>query len=292
MNSMTGFGRASSRDRKFDIEVELRSVNHRFLSLKQNLPEGLGRCEAEVEQMLRGALSRGSVSLSVTVKSADAGRPRLPAPEALQDVATRLRETQKALKLQGNVGLAELLAVPTLWSSASAEAPVDELWPKVKKLLAESLKGLSAARSREGKSIEKDLRARLATIEARLEKVKERVPAVVESYQKRLDERIQALLRQKGIEAAKVDIVKEVAIHADRCDVSEEAQRLTAHIAEFRKIISADGQVGRRLDFLTQEMGRETNTIASKGNDAAISACAVEMKAELEKIKEQVDNLE
>jgi uncharacterized protein (TIGR00255 family) len=122
--------------------------------------------------------------------------------------------------------------------------------------------------------------------------VKERVPSVVESYQKRLDERIQALMRQKGIEGAQVDIVKEVAIHADRCDVSEEAQRLTAHIAEFRKVLSGEGQVGRRLDFLTQEMGRETNTIASKGNDAAISASAVEMKAELEKIKEQVDNLE
>jgi uncharacterized protein (TIGR00255 family) len=292
MNSMTGFGRASSRDRKFDIEVELRSVNHRFLALKQNLPEGLGRCESDIEQMVRGSVSRGSVSLGVTVKSAGEDRPRLPDPEALRDVAARLRQTQKALKLKGEIGIGDLLQVPTLWGSSSAEAPREELWPRVKKLLADALKALVAHRAREGKAIEKDLRARLATIEARLETVKVRVPAVVEGYQKRLDDRIQTLLRQKGIEAAQVDIVKEVAIHADRCDVSEEAQRLTAHLAEFRKILSGEGQVGRRLDFLTQEMGRETNTIASKGNDASISACAVEVKAELEKIKEQVDNLE
>jgi len=289
---MTGFGRAASRDRTFDIEVEVRSVNHRFLSLKQNLPEGLARCEGDVEQLVRGALARGSVSLSVTLKSAGKDRPRLPDLKLFKEYAQRLREVQKALKLKGDLELGDLLAVPTLWSSSNEEEAGPELWPKVKKLVSEALADLSACRAREGEAVGRDLRARLSAIEKRLETVRERVPAVVEAYQKRLDERIQTILRQKGIEAAPLDIVKEVAIHADRCDVSEELQRLTAHIAEFRKIIAGEGQVGRRLDFLTQEMGRETNTIASKGNDAAISACAVEMKAELEKIKEQVDNVE
>ncbi len=118
------------------------------------------------------------------------------------------------------------------------------------------------------------------------------MPAVVDSYQKRLDDRIQQLLTQRGLEAAKLDIVKEVAIHADRCDTSEEIQRLRSHIGEFRKIIAQKGQLGRRLDFLTQEMGRETNTIASKANDGEIAASAIDMKAELEKIKEQVENVE
>ncbi len=292
MNSMTGFGRAASRDRAFDIEVEIRSVNHRFLSLKQNLPEGLSRCEGEVEQMVRGALARGSVSLSVTVKSAGEDRPRLPDLKLFKEYAKRLREVQKALKLKGDLEFEDLLAVPTLWSSANAEEPGPEIWPRAKKLLGEALADLTACRAREGETVGRDLKARLAAIEKLLETVKGRVPAVVEAYQKRLDERIQTILRQKGIEAAQVDIVREVAIHADRCDVSEEAQRLTAHLAEFRKILAGSGQLGRRLDFLTQEMGRETNTIASKGNDAEISACAVAMKAEIEKIKEQVDNLE
>jgi uncharacterized protein (TIGR00255 family) len=291
MNSMTGFGRASSRDRASDVEVEIRSVNHRFLSLKQSLPEGLSRCEGEIEQMVRGVLSRGSVGLTVTVKSVQENGPALPDLKLLKSVALRLREAQKQLKLKGELGMVDLLSVPTLWSSSRAEEPA-ELWPRVRKLVSKALDDLAAARAREGETIGRDLKARLSTIEDRLERIRERGPSVVEAYQKKLDERIQAILRQKGLEAAQMDVIKEVAIHADRCDVSEEVQRLTAHLAEFRKILGIKGQMGRRLDFLTQEMGRETNTIASKGNDSTISALVVEIKAELEKIKEQVDNLE
>lgn len=291
MNSMTGFGRASSRDRVSDVEVEIRSVNHRFLSLKQNLPEGLSRCEGEIEQMVRGVLSRGSVGLAVTVKSVQEDGPALPDLKLLKSVAHRLRAAQKELKLKGEIGMVELLAVPSLWSSSRAGEP-SELWPRVRKLVAKALEDLASARAREGETIARDLKGRLSTIEDRLGRIRERGPAVVEAYQKKLDDRIQAILRQKGLEAAQLDVVKEIAIHADRCDVSEEVQRLTAHLAEFRKILGIKGQMGRRLDFLTQEMGRETNTIASKGNDSSISALVVEIKAELEKIKEQVDNVE
>jgi uncharacterized protein (TIGR00255 family) len=115
---------------------------------------------------------------------------------------------------------------------------------------------------------------------------------VIAAYQKRLEDRIRQLLEQKGVQAAQPDVLREVALHADRCDTSEECQRLKAHLAEFRKILASKTPMGRRLDFLSQEMGREINTTASKGNDAEISAAAVEMKAELEKIKEQVENLE
>ena len=126
----------------------------------------------------------------------------------------------------------------------------------------------------------------------RLGKVQARVPHVVDAYQKRLDDRIQQLLSQRGLEAAKMDIVREVAIHADRCDTSEEIQRLKAHIGEFRKIVGQKGQVGRRLDFMTQEMGRETNTIVSKAGDVAISRHVFEVKATLEKLRELVQNVE
>ena len=152
--------------------------------------------------------------------------------------------------------------------------------------------GVNRMIKREGGKIASAFESHLAGIEGRLGKVAARVPLVVDTYQKRLDDRIQQLLTQRGLEAAKLDIVKEVAIHADRCDTSEEIQRLKSHIGEFRKITAQKGQLGRRLDFLTQEMGRETNTIASKANDGEIAASAVEMKAELEKIKEQVENVE
>lgn len=291
MNSMTGFGSASLRDRRMDVDVEVRSVNHRFLTVKLSLPDALARHETEIEQMVRARLGRGSVTVSVSVKTPRGSEPTLPDLKTFKAYAKQLRGVQKALGLQGEIRMEDLLAIPSLWSNGAAE-PDDELWPKVKKLLPKALDQLVETREREGEKIGRAFESHLGTIEGRLGKVLARVPVVVESYQKRLDDRIQQLLAQRGLEAAKLDIVKEVAIHADRCDTSEEIQRLKAHIGEFRKITAQKGQLGRRLDFLTQEMGRETNTIASKANDGEIAACAVEMKAELEKIKEQVENVE
>jgi len=288
---MTGFGSASQRDRRLDIDVEVRSVNHRFLTIKQSLPDSLARLENEIEQMVRAKLGRGSVNISVSVKSTREDGPSLPDLKTFKAAAKHLREIQKALGLKGEIKMEDLLAIPSLWNNGLSE-PAEELWPKVKKLLSKAIDQLVETREREGAKISDALHGHLQTIESRLGKVQSRVPQVVDAYQKRLDDRIQQLLTQRGLEAAKIDIVKEVAIHADRCDTSEEIQRLKAHIGEFRKIVAQKGQVGRRLDFMTQEMGRETNTIASKANDGEIAASAVEMKAELEKIKEQVENVE
>jgi len=288
---MTGFGSASQRDRRMDMDVEVRSVNHRFLTIKQSLPDALARMENEIEQMVRAKLGRGSVTVSISVKSTREAGPSLPDLDTFKSAAKQLREIQKALGLKGEITMEDLLAIPSLWNNGLSE-PSEELWPKVKKLLAKALDQLVETREREGAKISDALQGHLQTIEGRLGKVQARVPHVVDAYQKRLDDRIQQLLTQRGLEAAKMDIVREVAIHADRCDTSEEIQRLKAHIGEFRKIVAQKGQVGRRLDFMTQEMGRETNTIASKANDGEIAASAVEMKAELEKIKEQVENVE
>jgi uncharacterized protein (TIGR00255 family) len=292
MNSMTGFGSASQRDRRFEVDVEARSVNHRFLVLKQSLPDEFARHEGELERVVRDRLGRGSVTVRVSVKATAEEGPSLPDVKLLKEAAKRLRDVQKAVGIKGELSLEDLLGVPSLWSNANGKLPADELLPRVKKALEKALDALEATRSREGTSIARDFEERLRAIEACLDKVIARGPAVLESYQKKLDARVQALLAQKGLEVAKPDLAKEIAVYADRCDISEECQRLKAHTAEFRKIIAGKGQVGRRLDFLTQEMGREANTIASKGNDAEISACAVEIKSELEKIKEQVENVE
>lgn len=291
MNSMTGFGSASLRDRRMDVDVEVRSVNHRFLTIKLSVPDGLSRHEGEIEQMVRARLGRGSVTVSVSVKTPRDTETALPDLKTFKAYATQLRNVQKALGLKGEIRMEDLLAIPSLWSNGTAESD-EELWPRVKKLLPKALDQLIETREREGEKIAGAFRNHLDSIEARLGRVQARVPAVVDAYQKRLDDRIQQLLAQRGMEAAKLDIVREVAIHADRCDTSEEIQRLRAHIGEFRKIVAQKGQLGRRLDFLTQEMGRETNTIASKANDGEIAASAVDMKAELEKIKEQVENVE
>ena len=291
MNSMTGFGSASLRERRMDINVEVRSVNHRFLTIKLSVPDSLSRHESEIEQLVRARLGRGSVTVSVSVKAPRTTETSLPDLKTFKAYAKQLRDIQKSLGLKGEIRMEDLLAVPSLWSNGAVESD-EELWPRVKKLLPKALDQLVETREREGQKIAGAFKNHLDSIETRLGKVESRVPSVVESYQKRLDDRIQQLLTQRGLEAAKLDIVKEVAIHADRCDTSEEIQRLRAHIGEFRKIVAQKGQLGRRLDFLTQEMGRETNTIASKANDGEIAASAVDMKAELEKIKEQVENVE
>jgi len=291
MNSMTGFGSASLRERRMDINVEVRSVNHRFLTIKLSVPDSLSRHESEIEQLVRARLGRGSVTVSVSVKAPRTTETSLPDLKTFKAYAKQLRDIQKALGLKGEIRMEDLLAVPSLWSNGAVESD-EELWPRVKKLLPKALDQLVETREREGQKIAGAFKNHLDSIETRLGKVESRVPSVVESYQKRLDDRIQQLLAQRGLEAAKLDIVREVAIHSDRCDTSEEIQRLRAHIGEFRKIVAQKGQLGRRLDFLTQEMGRETNTIASKANDGEIAASAVDMKAELEKIKEQVENVE
>jgi len=291
MNSMTGFGSASLRERRMDINVEVRSVNHRFLTIKLSVPDSLSRHESEIEQLVRARLGRGSVTVSVSVKAPRTTDTSLPDLKTFKAYAKQLRDIQKALGLKGEIRMEDLLAVPSLWSNGAVESD-EELWPRVKKLLHKALDQLVETREREGQKIAGAFKNHLDSIETRLGKVESRVPSVVESYQKRLDDRIQQLLAQRGLEAAKLDIVREVAIHSDRCDTSEEIQRLRAHIGEFRKIVAQKGQLGRRLDFLTQEMGRETNTIASKANDGEIAASAVDMKAELEKIKEQVENVE
>jgi len=291
MNSMTGFGSASLRERRMDINVEVRSVNHRFLTIKLSVPDSLSRHEGEIEQLVRARLGRGSVTVSVSVKAPRTTETSLPDLKTFKAYAKQLRDIQKALGLKGEIRMEDLLAVPSLWSNGAVESD-EELWPRVKKLLPKALDQLVETRKREGQKIAGAFKNHLDSIETRLGKVESRVPSVMESYQKRLDDRIQQLLAQRGLEAAKLDIVREVAIHSDRCDTSEEIQRLRAHIGEFRKIVAQKGQLGRRLDFLTQEMGRETNTIASKANDGEIAASAVDMKAELEKIKEQVENVE
>ncbi len=292
MNSMTGYGRACGRDRKHCIEVELRSVNHRFLTLKQSLPEGLARREREIERMVRARMSRGSLSLVVSIKAAGGSGPALPDLGVLRACYRRLEGARKALGMEGPLGMRDLLAVPTLWSPPSGSADSSGLWRRVKPLVERAMEALAASRAREGASIARDLSARLDSIEGLLRRIEARAPLCVESYQKRLDERIRTIMSKKGIDAAPVDVVKEIALYADRCDVSEEVQRLRAHAEEFRKVLRSKGQSGRRLEFIVQEMGREANTIASKGNDAEISSCAVEMKTQLEKIKEQVENVE
>ncbi|MBI4565508.1 MAG: YicC family protein [Planctomycetes bacterium] len=293
MNSMTGFGRAAWRDRRLDVEVEVRSVNHRFLSVKISLPEGMTRYEGEVDRIVRSRLVRGTVSVGVALKPLGEEAVPLPDPERVKAFYARLETIRRSLGIPGAVSFEGLMSIPPLWTAAGQEdALAERAWPMARQLVEKAVEDLAASRAREGRAIQKDLLKRLNTIDRSAQRVRRRAPHVLAAYQRKLDERIGTLLAGRGIPAEKSDLLKEVAVFADRCDISEELHRLSNHVAAFRKIVRQGGAVGRRLDFLTQEMVRETNTLASKGGDSEISQAAVLIKSELEKIKEQAENVE
>jgi uncharacterized protein (TIGR00255 family) len=292
MNSMTGFGRASRRDRDLDIEVEARSVNHRFLNVKVGVPDGVARFEVELEQLVRSRLSRGSVTVSVTMKSHDDAQA-LPDVDRVRAYADRIEQIRKKLRLKGAVTIETLLAIPHLWNSDDhASDDAERVWPEIHKLAVKAIDDLAAARAKEGKAIEKDVVARLDAIAACAKKIEARAPAVLAAYQKKLEERIDGILASKGLSVGQADLVKEIALFADKIDISEELQRLRSHVDQFRKAVHEAGPLGRKLDFTIQEMVREINTLGSKASDAEISVLAVQVKSELEKLKEQAENIE
>ncbi|MBI2930126.1 MAG: YicC family protein, partial [Planctomycetes bacterium] len=270
-----------------------RSVNHRFLSVKVSMPELLARSEGEVEQLVREHLARGSVTVSVTMKSEADEAPALPSPARIKQVYRTLDSLRKSLGLETPVTLDSVLAIPNLIAPANHQGELArQACPVARKLALQAIEQLIEMRTCEGETVCRDILKRLDAIDRLVKRIRERAPSVLEAYQRKLDERIGVMLAAKGLEVAKQDLVKEVALYAERVDISEEIQRLSAHVESFRRITKESGPIGRKLDFLTQEMLRETNTLASKGSHCEISSCAVEIKTELEKIKEQAENVE
>ena len=185
-----------------------------------------------------------------------------------------------------------MLSGSSLWSVDDRSVQQAKLWPQVRKLVEKALDDHNQMRVREGKGIRRDFQGRLSRIESVTDEIRAFAPQVLKAYQKKLLERVNGLTNQHGIEVAKGDIAREVAIFADRSDINEELQRLKSHCKQFRKVITRVGQIGRKLDFITQEMAREANTLAAKGNNSKISSLAVDIKSEIEKIKEQAENTE
>jgi uncharacterized protein (TIGR00255 family) len=212
---------------------------------------------------------------------------------ALKSYVRQLRAAQTELKIPGAFPLDRLVTLPQVWVT---EEPDDAgnaaLWAAAKKAAAKAVEELAGAREREGRGIRKACLGFLDAIEAAVRGVRERAPAVVREHQARLRERVQALLDDAAARLQESDLLREIAVFADKCDIAEELQRLEAHLREFRRQVETGDEVGRRLDFLGQEILRESNTIGVKANDYAIAAAMVGVKAELEKIKEQLENVE
>lgn len=290
---MTGYGQARVRDSRDAIEVEVRSVNHRYLKVHTHMPERFAMRESDVEEAVRGAVKRGTVDIDVRVRSKLDDKAEPFDAELLKSYHKRLTKVQKDLGVQSPVSMDALLALPgVVRGPDAARNGEDKTWPKVAKALAQALEDLDASRTREGDRLKKPLRAILKEIARLLGEVRELAPTVVEQHRDRLKERIARLLAGTDAPVPPADLGREVALFADRCDISEEIARQESHVQEFDKALGADGDVGRRLDFIAQEMLREANTMGAKANDSRLTARIISMKAEIEKIKEQIQNIE
>ena len=290
---MTGYGRGESAQDGFKITVELSAVNRRQMEVSVNLPRELDMLEAPVRDTINRHVARGRVTARVSVH-AGAGRLsarlHLNAPLA-RAYAGELRRLARQLKLQGPVTLDQLVRAPGVFQTDAELVDTENVWPVVEKALKPALAALVKMREREGAHLAKDLAARVGVMRKCAARIQKQAPQAAERYRRQLIERI----KSAGIAAPAPDderLLKEVVLFADRSDISEELTRLQSHFQQFEDCCKSKEPVGRTLDFLAQEMNREINTIGSKANDALISREVVTLKAELERFREQAQNVE
>ena len=293
LTSMTGRGAAAAAGRLARVEVELSSVNRKQLDVDVGLPRFLAAYESRVLETVQGRLSRGRITGEIRVTWAEAAQ----AAGAKVDLGLAraavgaLRAAARKLDVPDDLKASDLLALPGLVSFAHGERDLEALWPTVRQALEAALAKLQAMRKKEGAALGRDLRARLGTLRKLVGEIAARAPGVVETYRANLLKRIAAALPGSDL-AADERLLREVALFADKADVAEELVRLDSHFRQAADALKAGGVVGRALDFLVQEMGREINTIGSKANDAEIARRVVAAKAELERFREQVQNVE
>ena len=293
IRSMTGFGVASTEVDGARFVVELRSLNSKYFKALIRLPEELQGLEAELEPTLGRRLVRGSVVLTVRFSDSSADAAGRINAKALKRYLQQLRELSDDGDLTANLDLTAMLSLPGV-VIASTDELVQRASPVLQKLTEEACDKVLAMRSREGSSLLEHLHEHRGKIADRLDTVARRAPTVVKHYRERLKERVNALLAESGTAIREEDLIREVAVYAERSDITEEVSRLQGHLAQLAEIIDAeDGRpAGRTLDFLAQEMLREANTIASKCLDVEISRDIVEIKGDIDRIKEQVQNVQ
>lgn len=286
--SMTGFGNSSLTKEGVHVSSEIKSVNNRYLKLSVRLPDSVARFEAEIEKLIRNRVSRGAVQLSIRVRFLSGQSEHRIDTDLLQGFLRQLAATGL-----GSANLGDLLALPGVVSET--ELPdefVNSLWPAVEASLNDALDHFEDFRRREGESMRVDLQRQCEVIETELVQVATLAPQVVTEYRDKILDRVRRLIGDASITISENDVIREVALFADRCDINEEITRLRSHTEQFRRLLNGDSSQGRKLEFIGQEMFREINTIGSKANHVSIALSVVEMKSAIERIREVLQNVE
>jgi len=291
--SMTGFGDATAERDGTHYSVEIRSLNNRFFKSTIKLPDNVSGLEPELETMLREQLGRGSITYILKTRSQSAEAAYLINTQALDAYLEQLQKLKSASRGNLNIDLGALLQLPGVCQEPRDESDeIERHGQTIRELTAKAVIKLNTMRAKEGEALFKDLMKHLTVISTNLSEIAKRAPFVIDDYHKRLTQRVNTLISKAELTVNGTDLLKEVAVFAERADISEEIQRLTSHLEAFESACKTSDHAGRKLDFITQEMLREANTIASKANDAQIARHIVEIKGAIDRLKEQVQNVE
>ena len=290
--SMTGFGDATGELNGTHYAVEIRSLNNRFFKAIIKLPDNVSGLEPELETMLREKLGRGSITYILKMRSDSAEAAYHINTQALKSYLHQLQQV-KGLDRLVQIDLAGLVQLPGVCQEPRDDTDeIEKHGPTVRELTLKAIEKLNAMRDREGRQLFNELMRHVQGIAANLKEIATRAPFVVEEYHRRLSQRVNQLLSKAELKVNEPDLIKEVAVFAERADIAEEIQRLTSHLGAFEQSCREGEHAGRKLDFISQEMLREANTIASKANDAQIARHIVEIKGAIDRLKEQVQNVE
>ena len=291
IRSMTGYGRAEVLIDGRNIMVEIRSVNHRFFEFSSRVPRSYGFLENRLKNYLQGKLSRGKVDVNVSIQTVEGTNASVQVNRELAaSYVQALRALQEPLGLKDDLSLSAVARFSDIFAVSKEPEDEEKVWADVQQALEQAADRFVQMREAEGAKMKEDLAGRLNFILAAVEKVEERSPKTVEEYRARLYRKISEVLSSAQVDEQR--ILTEAAIFAEKIAVAEETVRLRSHVDQFRAIMEQEGPVGRKLDFLIQEFNRETNTIGSKAQDIEIARIVVDMKSEIEKIREQIQNIE
>ena len=291
IKSMTGFGRCEVAGNNRKFTVEMKSVNHRYLDVNIKMPKALGMFEAAIRAELKQYISRGKVDVYISYEDFSESRSTVHYnKEVAEEYLKYLNQMAADFGLANDVCVSALSKFPEVLTMEEADLDEEELWKELQKAVAGAAKQFVDTRIAEGEHLRADLTGKLDGMQKLVDFIAERSPEIVAEYRQKLEDRVRELLADAAVDEGR--LLTEVTIFADKVCVDEEIVRLRSHIETTRSTLQEGGAVGRKLDFIAQEMNREANTTLSKANDLEISNCAIELKTEIEKIREQIQNIE
>ena len=291
IKSMTGYGRQKGENERREVQVEIKSVNHRYLDLNVKVPRIYSFLEEPIKTAVSAAVARGKVDIYLSITAKEGGDVKVSPNLALAGEYLRaLWQVRDTYSLKDDISVMELAHMPDLLTVAREEPDAEEVKTQVLEVLGRALEEYNAMRRTEGERLCEDIARRGQEIGKMVDQVEQRSPQSVEEYRQKIAQRMTEILGDSDI--AEQRILAEAALFADKVSVTEEVVRLRSHLSQLQKMVQGDAPVGRKLDFLVQELNREANTIGSKANDYELAQIVIEIKAEIEKIREQIQNLE